>query len=302
MPAEKNASNLGSRLAGLLGALSILGTAYCLAAYVYLRSQLTPAMPDPTPAVEWIGVLALPALAVVGIYHLVLLVRAFQRLGEMPAGRFFFSGYLVAIVVSGMLLATEPVQLLEIGKEYVLFDVSGQWLFLFGSTVFHLAVVTIGFFSLRAAAAGPFDSRSDAFFATMHQVGIFCGVLGILGDISYTEWDVIEQYRAFLILPLSALALLPWGTILAFLLFRNRTKPLSAWFDEKQTADMAVASLGTMMVMLPLLIVLSAFDLSVGLNPPVAFWCMELFFLCLVVFSCAALIRSGGAEEAERAP
>ena len=300
MTAGKNASNWKDRLTGLWGVLSILGMAYCLAAYFYLRAQLTPAMPEPAPAIDWIGVLALPALAVVGIFHLILLYRAIQRLAGMAAGRFPHSLYLVAIVVSGLLLATEPVQLSEIGKEYVLFDVSGQWLFLIGSTLFHLAVVTVGFFRMREPAGGAVDSRSDAFYTTMHQVGILCGGLGMLGVMSYTQWGVLERYRAFLILPLSALALWPWGTILAFLIFRNRGKPLGAWFDEKQTGDMAAGALCAMMTVMPLLVVLSAVDLRAELEPPLSFWFMQLFFLCLIVFSAAVLIRGGMAAGGDK--
>jgi hypothetical protein len=298
MTAVKNANSIGSRLINLLAVLSIAGLAYCFAAYLYLRQQLTPAMPDPTPTVELIGALALPALAVAGIYHLILLVRAFQILAGMPAGRLLHSAFLVAVVLSGLSLATEPVQLSEIGKEYVLFDVSGQWLFLIGSTLFHMAVVTAGFFLARRVGGGisaafrNIDSRSDAFFTTMHQVGILCGLLGILGVLSYTHWGVLERYRVFLILPLSALALVPWGTILAFLIVRNRKKPLSAWFDEKQTTDMAVGGLCSMMVIMPILVLLSAVDLCAELESPFAFWLMLLFFLCLTLFSLSVLMRS----------
>jgi hypothetical protein len=298
MTAGKNANSIGSRLINPLGVLSIAGLVYCLAAYLYLRQQLTPAMPDPTPAVELIGALALPALAVAGIYHLVLLVRAFQILAGMPAGRLLHSVFLAAVVLSGLSLATEPVQLSEIGKEYALFDVGGQWWFLIGSTLFHLAVVTAGFFHARRVAGGlsaavrNIDSRSDAFFVTMHQVGFLCGLLGILGVMSYTHWGVLERYRAFLILLLSVLALVPWGTILAFLMVRNRNKPLSAWFDEKQTTDTAVGGLCSMMVVMPILVILSAVDLRIEFQPPFAFWLMLLFFLCLTLFSFCMLMRS----------
>ncbi|MFN2298776.1 MAG: hypothetical protein ACK2UB_08000 [Anaerolineales bacterium] len=305
MTAGKSAKNSKHLLTGLWGLLSILGLAYCLAAFLYLRAQLTPAMPEPTAAIDLIGTLTLPALALAGLYHLFLLYRALQHLAGMPAGRWLHSAYLTAIVVSGLLLGTEPVQLSEIGKEYVLFDVSGQWLFLIGSTLLHLAVVTAGYLRSRKAAGGPFDSRSDAFYATMHQVGILCGLLGILGVMSYTQWGVLERYRVFLILPLSALALWPWAAILAFLILRNRNKPLAAWFDEKQTGDMAAGALCAMLVMMPLLVILSAVDLRVSLEPPFSFWFMQLFFLCLILFSGTVLIRSGrtaGSDDAEGKP
>jgi hypothetical protein len=298
MTAGKNANSIRNRLIDLPGVLSIAGLIYCIGVYLYLRSVLTPAMPDPNQTIDLIGVSVVPLLAAAGIYHLILLVRTFRILAAMPAGRIWHSVFLVAVVLSGLTLATEPVQLSEIGKEYVVFDVEGQWLFLIGSTIIHLAVATAGFFYTRRTA-GPFsaavrniDSRSDAFFITMHQVGMLCGLLGILGVLSYNQWGVLERYRPFLIVVLSVLALLPWGTVLAFLILRNRNKPLSAWFDEKQTADTAAGALGSMMAVMPLLVVLSAADWYAGLGQPPAFWLMLVFFLCLVVFSGCVLARS----------
>jgi hypothetical protein len=298
MTAVKSANSFANRLIEALGAFSIVGLIYCLGVYGYLMRQLTPAMPEATDAINLLGLSAVLGLAAAGIYHLVLLVRAFQILAAMPAGRFLHAVFWVAVILSGLTLATEPVQLSEIGKEYVLFDVEGQWLFLIGSTVFHLAVLIAGFFYTRRTVGGisavvrGIDSRSDAFFTTMHQVGLLCGLLGILGVLSYAQWGVLERYRPFLIIVLSILALLPWGTVLAFLIVRNRAKPLSAWFDEKQTADTAVGGLCSMLAVMPLLVILGAADWYVGLGQPLPFWLMLIFFLCLIIFSGAVLVRS----------
>jgi len=296
IPRERD--NFGRRLTDLLGVLSIAGLIYCVGAYLYLRSVLTPAMTEPSDAIDGIGASAVLILALAGFYHLVLLARAFRMLGTMPSGRFLHSAFLAAVILSGLALATEPVQLSEIGKEYIVFEVEGQWGFLIASTLGHLAVVTAGWFYTRRTAGGisdavgGVDSRSDAFFATMHQVGILCGGLGILGVLSYNHWGVLERYRPFLIVVLSILALLPWGTILAFLIVRNRRKPPSAWFDEKQTADTAAGALCSMLAVMPLLVVLGAADWYVGLGQPLSFWLMLVFFLCLVIFSGSVLVRS----------
>ena len=53
-----------------------------------------------------------------------------------------------------------------------------------------------------------------------------------------------------------------------------------------------------MMTVMPILVILSAVDLRLELQPPFGFWFMQLFFLCLIVFSVATLIRSGGASGA----
>jgi hypothetical protein len=262
MNVARTANNPASRLADAIGALSVLGMAYCLAAYAYLIPRLTPNMPEPGESDNRLGAFVALAILVAGVYHLILLVRVIRSLGRMPSGRFLHSLYLVAVVVSGLSLATEPVQLSEIGKEYVLFDVRGQWAFLIVSTIFHLAVMTVGFFYTRRKGSGAVESRNDAFYITMHQVGIVCGALGIMGLISFNQWGVPERYQPLLILVLSALALTPWIIILVFLMAGNRTKPLSAWFDEKQATDTAVGALCAMLAAMPAMVALSAFLLD----------------------------------------
>jgi hypothetical protein len=293
MNVARTANNPASRLADAIGALSVLGMAYCLAAYAYLIPRLTPNMPEPGESDNRLGAFVALAILVAGVYHLILLVRVIRSLGRMPSGRFLHSLYLVAVVVSGLSLATEPVQLSEIGKEYVLFDVRGQWAFLIVSTIFHLAVMTVGFFYTRRKGSGAVESRNDAFYITMHQVGIVCGALGIMGLISFNQWGVPERYQPLLILVLSALALTPWIIILVFLMAGNRTKPLSAWFDEKQATDTAVGALCAMLAAMPAMVALSALEVYFRLGLPLSFWMMLLFFLCLVLFSLTVLARSG---------
>lgn len=302
--AGKSANPVRERLIDALGALSALGLVYFFGMFLYLRTLLTPAMPDLPEPIEILAALTVPAFAAAGLYHLVLLARAFQDLSRMPDGRFLHSVYLTVIVLSGLILATEPVQLTEIGKEYLLFDVGGQWLFLLAATLVHLAVVFAGLrYSRRVSGILPgVESRSDAFFTTMHQVGILCGLLGIVGVLSYSHWGVLEHYRPFMVLVLGGVALLPWIVILAFLVVRNRTKPPSAWFDEKQTVDTAVGALCSMLVAMPLLVVLGALDWYIKFAQPLSFWLMLVFFLCLSLFSWSVLIRNGGGGLADGAP
>jgi hypothetical protein len=298
MTAARNGPSFARRLLDVFGVLAIFGLVYCLAAYAYFLQRLTPEMPEVGATDDLLGALVAIALIIAGLYHLVLLARGIRSLGRMPSGRFLHSLYLVAVVVSGLLLSTEPVQLSEIGKEYLLFDVGGQWAFLISSTVFHLAVVVAGMVYTRRAV-GAAVNRNDAYFITMHQVGALCGVLGILGLMSFNQWGVPERYHSLLILLLSALALTPWIIVLVFLIVRNRTRPLAAWFDEKQTADTAIGALGAMLAAMPALVVLSALDLYVRLGLPLSFWMMLVFFLCLVFFSGTVLGRSEGAGRSD---
>jgi hypothetical protein len=136
-------------------------------------------------------------------------------------------------------------------------------------------------------------------YVTMHQVGILCGVLGVMGLLSFHQWGVPERYQSLLILMLSALALTPWVIILVFLIAGNRSKPLLAWFDEKQATDTAVGALCAMLAAMPAMVVLSSIDLYFKLGLPLSFWMMLLFFLCLLLFSLTVLARRGVENPAE---
>jgi hypothetical protein len=115
----------GKRIAtGALAALSAAGLLYCLAAYLYIQPRLIPAMPVPTATIRTVGNFTVPALFVAGLYHIVMLVRAFRSLAGRERNLLPHSLYIVAIVLSATMLLSDLTLLSDIGKEYARWDVA----------------------------------------------------------------------------------------------------------------------------------------------------------------------------------
>lgn len=286
--------------AGVLAALSIAGLLYCLAAYLYMQPRLTPSMPEPIPAIRTIGGFTVPALFLAGVYHLFLLARAFRTLASRERYLLPHSLYMIAVLLSGATLLSDLTLLSDIGKEYARWDVTDQWLMLYGFTALHIAVAVCGLLTGgKGAAEKPADRQpvcgSDAFFLTMHQIGAVCGVLGTAGLFLSLRGIVPDRFREPWMLTISCLALFPLAVFLAYMVVRNGRRPIAAWFDEKQTADMAVGALFALFAVLSLLLAAAAVEAVTDTGLPAPFWPMLAFFCGLTVLSAAALARNRAA-------
>jgi hypothetical protein len=286
-----------------LAALSLAGLLYCFAAYLYIQPRLTPAMPEPTAAIRTVGNFTMPALFLAGLYHILLLARAFRTLAERERNLFPHSLYMVAVVLSGATLLSDLTLLSDIGKEYARWDVKDQWLMLYGFTAFHCIVVACGVLAggrgaRRDAAPREPVCGSDAFFLTMHQIGAACGVLGIAGLFLSLRDIVPDRFRDPWMLAVSCLALFPLAVYLVYMIVRNGRRPIATWFDEKQTADTAIGALFAIFVVLPLLLAAAAVEAVTDTGLPEPFWPMLAFFCSLAVLSITALARTRMTVEA----
>jgi hypothetical protein len=291
------------RIAGnALGIFSLACLVYCLFAYFYIQPRLTPAMPEPLERIRTLGNLAFLSLLVAGIYHIILLVRAFRTLEGRDRRLFPHSLFIVAVVLSGVLILSDYTLLSDIGKEYPYWDVYEQWLMLYGFTVFHIAVTAWGLLvgwvrrvAVTAAHPGP---GSDAFFLAMNQIGVLCGGLGIAACVA-SLWGIVpDRFRAGWLVTLAILAVFPLAVFLFYIVVRNRKKTIGTWFDEKQMADTAAAALFSVFAMMLVLVPVSIVEASFRTGLPAPFWPMTAFFVGLVVLSAVTLSRSRtGAEE-----
>ncbi len=285
------------RIAGnALGIFSLACLVYCLFAYFYIQPRLTPAMPEPSELIKTLGNLTVPALLVSGIFHLILLIRAFRTLEGRNRRLFVHSLLIVAVVLSGELILSDYTLLSDIGKEYALWDVYDQWLMLYGFTIFHIAVTAWGLLAgwarrVEVGAARP-GVGSDAFFLAMNQIGVLCGGLGITACVA-SLWGIVpDRFRAGWLVTLAILAIFPLAVFLFSMVVRNRKKPIGTWFDEKQMADTAAAALFSVLAMMLVLVPVSIVEASCRTGLPAPFWPMTAFFVGLVVLSAVTLSRS----------
>ena len=135
-------------LINIFSMAAFLMLAYSVAAYVYLQTNLTPQLPELTTGLlRTIGNLIVPALFIAGLFHLYLLAQALKTL----TGRFWSSVLYVLVLLSGVMLFSDLAILSDIGKEYLIFDVTNEWIMLYCFAGLHLAAMAFGLAAVKRA-------------------------------------------------------------------------------------------------------------------------------------------------------
>ncbi len=167
-----------NRTGALFGAAAIACIAYCFTVFFILQKTLVPGSGELTGALQAASLAILPALLAAGLFHIYLLAKLLKSM----TGRFLNSLFILLVIGSGVLLVSDVSLLSDIGKEYILFDVSSQWAMLYVFTAFHLAVVIIGAAVLQKGKALPADTvKSETVYISVHHIALISGVLGVAG-------------------------------------------------------------------------------------------------------------------------
>lgn len=282
----------------ILAFASILGMSYCFAVFIYTQTSLKATAPV-SETVTGLGYFVLPAMFLAGIYHVLLLFRALKALAGKQKNIFIHSLYIYMIILSGITLLSDVTIISDIGKEYSLLDVSGQWHILYVFTLFHIAVMILGTIFIKNAVGThlleEIKNGNDAMFISMNQIGIMCGVLGIAGvivSVSGTMENIIlETYRAAWMMFLSCLALFPLVLFIIYWAIKYRKKPLAVWLDEKQALDSAIGALVSTLIALFLIVIFMIISIF-AVDLPAILWLSIIFFIYLITFSGTILTRN----------
>lgn len=285
------------KTANILAVFSIIGIVYCVFTFLYIQPRLTPETTTLPQLIRTLGNFTLPIYVILGIYHLVLLVSALKLFVDKVKGTFVHSFYVVVLILSGITLCSDITLLSDIGKEYVLWDVSSQWWLLYGFMAVHLVVVVYGTISriknhgkgqplFEAIRAG-----NDTLFVGMNQIGFVCALIGIAGVFSSRIEAITQPYQTGYMLLLSGLAVAPLVSFFIYWAIRNRSKPVAGWFDEKQVSDSTAAALTALAVMMPLTIAAIITSLFVT-TLPASFWLALLFFATLGAFTGRIMLKN----------
>jgi hypothetical protein len=280
--------NLRKIVINSLGILSFLGLLGSLWIYKTLQPQLIPVNAIPTPEMNSLGNLPVPILFISAIYHVILFLYALQFYRSAPRYLFLHSLFVVGVILSGINLLTDLTILTDIGHEYLYWDVSSYWMYLYVDTVFHLGIVGLGLLVNWKAPEldlkGLFQqirNGDDLIFRSMHQMGLICAVIGFVGIYWAVRYDVGESYRAGYVLLAVIFALFPRAFMVAYWGIRNSKKPLREWMDEKQFSDMAFGSLIMTTISMPLIVVAAVLSALDVIRIPAYAWLMLVFMLML---------------------
>lgn len=264
--------------------------------YIFLRKTLVPALVEIPPHINNLGAIVILSIIVIGIYHLYLLIFFLKTLNEESLS--ILAYYLVFLILSGITLFSVAALLSDIGKEYRLWDVSGEWNLLFGFTIFHLVTILIGFtLSLKHKPGTTslwegIKSARDIWFISLNKIGALCGILGIAVFAAALIIPIQERFRISLLLILSILVFLPWGSFTLYWFFKNRNTTPNTWLDEKLSLDSAAAALITLIISMPIIAVSIFVSATSILTLSSPFWLVLIFFIQLSTFSISILCRN----------
>lgn len=291
--------NLRKILVNGLGIISALGLLACFYIYRTLQAGLIPANPVPSDEIYRLGGFPLPILVITAIYHLILLVYVLQRYRNGEGRLFLRSLYLVVLIFSGINLLTDYTILTDIGHEYLYWDISAYWTYLYLCNAFHLGTVVIGLVLFRQAPAlqlrGLFNKirqGDDTVFRSIHQIGLISALVGLVGVIWVLLVDITEKYQAGYVLTAVVFALFPWVSMVVYWAIRNGRKPVREWMDEKQFSDMAFGALFMAFFCMPLIIVLATLSALHIVNFPAYAWLMLVFIAMLLIYSMVMVLKN----------
>lgn len=268
---------------------------YCLMVFVYIQSELTSDMIELTNTVKTLGNFTILALFIVGLYHLYLLVHALKIL----TGKMKHSIYVVLIILSGIMILDDLILLSDIGKEYLLWDVSTEWIILYCSTALHMLVMICGLISLKKTTVNDiklfkaFNKSSDILFLSLHQTSFISSLLGICGIIFAISGLIVpERFSVHFMMLLAGLALFPLIIIIIYWMVKMRKKPARNWIDEKQMSDTALGALFGLLLSIVIYLFIFVLDLLNVLIMPVSFWILLIFFIQLTIFSAVIMSKN----------
>lgn len=282
-------------LINVFSTIAFMMMIYCLIVFVYIQSELTVDMIKLTDTIKMLGNFTILALFIVGLFHLYLLVHALKTL----AGKMKHSIYIMLIVLSGITLLNDLTLLSDIGKEYLLWDISAEWIILYCSAALHMLVMIYGLISLKKAPADniklfkAFKKSNDILFLSIHQISFISGLLGICGIIlAMTGFIVPSRFGVHFMILLAGLALFPLILIIIYWIVKMRKKPVKEWIDEKQMSDTALGALFSFLPAIALYLLICILDLFKVLIMPVSFWILLIFFTQLAVFSAVIMAKN----------
>ncbi len=188
---------------------------------------------------------------------------------------------------------------MDIGKEYRLFDVTGEWMMLYGFTAFQLITVVIGFVlilkkePIKAHLFRIDNSEQENLFLSMHHIALVCGALGLIGvALSMTGLIVPLQFRTALMIVVSVLVICPLVLIILYWLVSMAKSRRGEWTDEKQRADTGRAAITALIVYLATMVAVVVITVLNAVDMPLSFWLLSVFFMMMTAFSGVIIKRN----------
>jgi hypothetical protein len=264
------------------------------ASIVYLRQVLVPSLEIITPIINTISIILIPLFIIAGLSHIFILFTLLKKIVKVEKNLWIHSLSIVLTILSGILLLVDVVLLLEIGKEYLFFDVSNEWVMINIHTAIHFLTIGLAYFVLRkkvASVPGFFEEiekGSEQMFLGMYQVMFFSSLFGILGIlfvmINVMDSVTFENYNLEISIISSILALTPIIIFLMYWIVRFRKVPVRDWLNEYEFLITVKAMIYSLVI--GWIVSYLGFKLTVkNVDFPILIWLLFTFFAQLLMIS-----------------
>lgn len=264
------------------------------ASIVYLRQVLVPSLEIITQTINTISIILIPLFIIVGLFHIFILIILLKKIVTVEKNIWVHSLSIVLTILSGILLLVDVVLLLEIGKEYLLFDVSNEWILINIHAVIHFITIGLAYLVLRKKSAiviGFFEeieNGSEQMFLGMYQVMFFSSLFGMLGIlfvmINVMDNVTFENYNLEISVICSILALAPIIIFMMYWIIRFRKVPIRDWLNEYEFLITVKAMIYSLVI--GWIVSYLGFKLAVkNVDFPILIWLLFTFFAQLLMIS-----------------
>jgi hypothetical protein len=235
-----------------------------------------------TEEIYMVGNILIPAVMIIGIYHLMILFRGITKIDNQWEGALFIA----LVILSGLSILLEAAQLSDVGKEYAVRDLSGDWVFMYLTLLINFIVCLWG--TVRIIISKKIERPSvDIMYMVATKIGLICGIVGLVSVIfSYSGIMVSERYMNTLLIFMGIWTLMPLGFFIGYFILKTWKVEVTKWFDEKQLLDSSIAALialGTSVVLYFFVIFVTVSEIVINLS--IAGWIFTVLFFQLTVFS-----------------
>lgn len=282
-------------LSKIIGIVSFLAIVYCCIAYIVLQHNLVPSLTELPQRLLIIGNISAIALLLIGINHIVLLIKAMK----MIDGKLGNSLFIVFIILSGITLLSDITILLDIAREYLFLDISSQFTLLYGFTALHMVMIVIGFVRYSRIETSNIklfkhvNVDNDNFYLSIHQIGLISSVLGLIGVMFAVSGIIVpDRFSTPFMLLIAVLALVPLAFSIAFWCIKLNGKKLSELFDEKQVQDSSIGSLVSIIASFTMYLLVIVLDIIEVWCFGISFWILLIMFFQIMIYSTVVLLRN----------
>lgn len=273
---------------GFLAAVALI---FNLVIFSILYPQVTQLLAE-KPTWNTYGVVAAINIIVIAFYQLFAEIALLAHLIRHKKTSTLVIAAIAIGIISGLMVLGDISLLSDIGNEYEAgLQTRGEWWILFSSYALHLVSLVLGLIALiRNLNQDPGSEekilKDEVLFLSLISTGIISGWLGLLGVVGAMAANISLWMMERIAPVLSMVIISPFLVLLVIWLLRGIISSVKPSLDEKQLQDLSTASLWTLVITLPMMIVFFGFQhSSLAKESWEALWLPLLLFLSLTSFS-----------------